>query len=392
MRLRIAFLFPVSFVGGAELSMLEAISRLDKNKYDPLLMLPAKGPLEELSRSYDLESLILPWPKSILSASRNSGFVDALRVARDFLSFSSQLQKTLQQQNSDLLHANGFKADIAAMLHAHMRRDPRVILHLRDILSGKRRTLFRLLSKGCPAQLIANSGSTAAAAGWTKRCHVIYNGIDTDHYSPSTDRSSLRGRLGIGAEEFCIIAAGHIAPLKGYDILIRSLPTLLRSLPDAHVHIFGKSNYGGFMDHERELHKLARERDVSDAITWHGQVDDLLPWYQAADLAVQPSRSEGFGRSAAEAGACALAAIVSDTGGLREVVSDGETGRRISVEDPESLSEAMLRLALNPDERRRMGVNARQRIAELFSVTSQKDALEKLYDKFPPREAHGSSS
>jgi glycosyltransferase involved in cell wall biosynthesis len=95
------------------------------------------------------------------------------------------------------------------------------------------------------------------------------------------------------------------------------------------------------------------------------QVDELLT---GADVFVLPSRSEGQPIALLEAMAHGLAVVVSEVGGIPEVVQDGESGLLVPPDDPEALGAALRRVLSDVDLRGRLGAAARQRVLDRFDL------------------------
>ena len=98
-----------------------------------------------------------------------------------------------------------------------------------------------------------------------------------------------------------------------------------------------------------------------DGVTFLGQVGDVHAVYERNAIVVVPSRGEGFGMVALEAAERGRAAIVTDVGGLPEIVADGETGLVVPPEDAEALAAAIVALARDHERVRRFGEAARAR-------------------------------
>ena len=132
---------------------------------------------------------------------------------------------------------------------------------------------------------------------------------------------------------------GTLRPVKGHEVLLRALPAL-RDL-DFRVIVSGS----GADAHEAYLRALAVELRVADRVDWLGDLDDMVPFYDQADVLCVPSRSEPFGRTVVEAFSRRKPVIGSDTGGIRESISHGRTGLLFPVGDSAELAAALRRLA-----------------------------------------------
>ncbi len=130
-----------------------------------------------------------------------------------------------------------------------------------------------------------------------------------------------------------LFGIGRLVFEKGWHVLIRALAKLRFAYPEARLVLAGVGEY------RSELERNARELDVFDAVTFTGFIADFERngLYASADIAVFPSLYEPFGIVALEAMALRCPVVVSDTGGLREVVSANRTGILVDSDNAESL-------------------------------------------------------
>ncbi|MEX2372929.1 MAG: glycosyltransferase, partial [Dehalococcoidia bacterium] len=199
---------------------------------------------------------------------------------------------------------------------------------------------------------------------------VIPLGVDLDRFEPVDDatRAASRAATGIPAHERVILAIGRIEPLKGLDILIRSL-ALMSDRRDVAVYIIGGDERAA--PEIARLTALAREQGVADAVHFLGARphEDLPAYYHAADIVAMPSFYESFGLVAVEAMASGVPVVASRVGGLASTVVDGRTGYLIAWRCPEPFAEKIELLLANEELRRALGVSARERMAQSYAWT-----------------------
>ena len=188
---------------------------------------------------------------------------------------------------------------------------------------------------------------------------VIANGVDPDIFNPGRRDPSLRGALGIPTNAPLVVSTGRLVGWKGLQVIINALP----DLSGVHYLAIGDG------EARSELEKLAAEKGVADRVHFAGEVSHgtLAPLLACGDVFVQPSiGEEAFGISVVEALASGLPALVSNQGGLREIVEDGIGGRLLPAGDTAAWRVALAE-ALVPEVRRKMGEAGRARVMASFT-------------------------
>ncbi len=159
------------------------------------------------------------------------------------------------------------------------------------------------------------------------RVTVVPPGMDEDRFSPvrQADIQALRQKYGL--REHDVLTLGRMAHNKGYDLLIRALPTLLELVPTARlVAAVGGEDSAQDKAGVATLQELAAELGVADKIEWVQYVADeeLADYYRATAVFSMSSRYEPFGMVAIEAMACGTPAVITVHGGLYELVNFGK--------------------------------------------------------------------
>ncbi len=168
------------------------------------------------------------------------------------------------------------------------------------------------------------------------------------------DGDRFRRTHGILADKPLIVAVGAITHGRGQDVLIRALPRIRRSLPDAHLAIVGEP-------HPRELDReyarnLARLGDalVPGAVTFTGFEEQIEDAYAAASVVVNPARYEAFGRVAFEALLAGQPVVSTSIGAVSELLRDGVDALLVPSERPRALAAAVARVLSDGDLARRL--------------------------------------
>ena len=132
----------------------------------------------------------------------------------------------------------------------------------------------------------------------------------------------------------------------------------------------------------RELEELVENLDIKNLVYFTGRIsyDKISKYHNMVDIAVYPSESESFGVAVIEAGACEKPVIVSNVGGLPEVVENGKTGFVVKYGDINAIVNALERLILDKQLRKNMGKNARKRIMKLYDWKNSVKLMLKIYE------------
>lgn len=239
------------------------------------------------------------------------------------------------------------------------------------------------ITASCPAEaddLVAHYGADPA------RIELVPPGVEHAFFSPG-DQGGARTALGIAGGRPVLLFVGRIQPLKGLDVAVRTLATVIRRHPDAMlVAVGGASGRDGDAE-------VQRVRALVDGLGLAEQVRFVAPqphhalstYYRAADVVVVPSRSESFGLVALEAAACGTPVVAAAVGGLRTLVEDGRTGYLVDGRDPADHAAAVEAVLADPAAASAMGAAAAHRAAGYtWSTTAAR--LRRLYADLTARQ------
>lgn len=177
------------------------------------------------------------------------------------------------------------------------------------------------------------------------------------------------------------IVIGTVKSLEheyGVNYLIKAF----KILSDKHPELPLKLLIVGSGSEELELKRLINKLDLNEKTTFTGRVkhQDIASYYNMISVPVFMSNRESFGVSIIEAGACRKPVVVSDAGGLPEVVDDGVTGFVVPVGDYKTASDAIEKLVLDSKLRSKMGEAARIRVERLYNWDDCVKKMSNIYN------------
>ena len=177
-----------------------------------------------------------------------------------------------------------------------------------------------------------------------EKINVVPNGVNLNKFTGMDRDYTFRRRYAMDNEKI-ILFMGRLVYEKGIQHLIAAMPKVLAGYHDAKLVIAGK---GGMLD---ELKAQADYLGISNKVYFAGYMNgkDVERMYKAADISVFPSTYEPFGIVALEGMLAERPIVVSDAGGLGEIVEHGVTGMKSYCGNPNSIADSILELLFNPE-------------------------------------------
>ncbi len=204
---------------------------------------------------------------------------------------------------------------------------------------------------------------------------MIPNGVNTDVYAQiqNEDLGPFRSKFALPSEEI-VLFVGRLVYEKGVQVLVNAIPKVLDKI-DAKFIIVGN----GYM--KEQLSGLVKNLGISQKVLFTGFVDDdtLRRLQTCANVSVVPSLFEPFGIVALEAMAGRSPVVVSDTGGLAEIVDHDVDGVKVYTGNPDSLAWGIIRVLTDEKNANRLRDNAYKKIQEKYNWVKIAQQTEDIY-------------
>ena len=303
----------------------------------------------------------------------------ALQVVSTDLSMAAAVGPGMN--SAQLLHSHTWYANLAGHLGAMLYDIPHVMtMHSLEALRPWKAEQLGggyTVSSWCERVAAASAAAVVAVSDGMRadimaaypeipaeRIRVIRNGIDTTEYRPDPNTDVLE-RYGIDLARPYVIFVGRITRQKGVPVLLRAASGLI---PEAQLVLLA-----GAADTQEQLAEVTELVDglraTRSGVFW---IPEMLPKHDVIQLLTHatvfaiPSIYEPLGIVNLEAMACGTAVVGSRTGGIPEVVADGETGLLVPAGEPEPLAAALNTLLSDPDRAAAMGQAGRKRAVAEF--------------------------
>ena len=357
-RKRILFLLPSLNGGGAERVVLTLLQHMDRNRFEPILVL-----MEEKGRYLGL----VPEGIEVIDLQASQARYAIFRILRiinekepdTVFTTLAYLNLLIAIFRPFLPSGTRFIARESNTVSVRNKREkyPRLF----DWLYRKVYNRFdRIVAQAnfMKNDLVVNYGID------TERIHVIYNPVDTD----AVIRSTESGIVAFPEGKIKLLAIGKLAYQKGYDLLFESLQYLDTRY---HVTILGEGSWKVRLKNEIE------ERGLAGRIKLAGFSDNPYAWMKKADLLLLPSRYEGLPNVVLEAQAVGLPVVAFDSpGGTGEIVKEGVNGFLVAPFDTRAFAEKVEKAVTYPFDKEQM----RQDTKVAFDVQKVVHRYEKLFD------------
>ena len=373
-------------IGGGQQVLFSMTTRLNPERYRPLVALPPTNPLHDrlveagvrtVDLWFDESNYTMPSvrrPQSVLKSAAS-----IVRVIRDIV-------KLARQEKSDIIHANSAVAGIHALPAAMLLGIPCVVHHHDFNTSTFANKLLKVLMRYPRAGMIFVARVLAEHYGVGKNpsypWRVIYNGVDTAVFRPDPEaRAAFYRELGASPDHFWVGAVGRLERWKGFDILIDAFALVAAKHPNARLVIIGDVVFDHLKDVKTELQDQVKRLGLQDKVVFAGFRADMPTVMAAIDmLAHSPIDREGFPVTLLEAMAAARPIVTVPAGGTVEQVFNGKNGYLVPSRDRKAIAEAISHVIADPALARRLGETGRRLIEERFSVEAQAAQVEQLYD------------
>lgn len=284
-----------------------------------------------------------------------------------------RIKRLIRKINPDILHAHyvGINGIIAAFSNFH----PLILSAWgSDVLIVGKSKIKGFLTRFAlkRADLITCDGENIREAVInfnidSQKIRIIYFGIDTKKY---------RSGLGPKSDSKTVISLRAFEPIYDLETLIKAIPIVLKKIPDVKFIIAGKG------EQKQYLMNLAKSLNVFDSIRLVGQIsNDKMPYLlNLADIYVSTSLSDGgLSSSTAEAMACELPVVITDSGDNKKWINGG--GFVVPVENPEMLAHKIIYLLKNKDEREKFGKINREIIETRHNYYKEMAKMENIYSE-----------
>ena len=372
-RVRVVHIITNLATGGAEAMLYKLLSEMNTDEFDQSVIVLMSEAV------YGPRIRALGIPVQELGMPQGKPNIGSLR----------RLRKLVREFNPDILQGWMYHGNLAALAGKYLGKGrPNVCWNIRQTLYSldKEKKLTRLVIRlggklsNAPDRIIYNSAVSAnqheAESYNAGKRVVIPNGFDTEAFRfDPTERRRIRDELEIRDDMVLIAMVARYHPMKDHQNLIRAAQLVARDKQDVRYVLVGHGSDAKQPALTNEIQRLG----LGSQFHLLGERHDIMSILSASDLLVLPSAwGEGFPNAVGEAMACGLPCVVTDIGDSAAIVA--ECGVVVPPGDSTALAEAIMELVNHSkSERREIGMRARERVENNYSLGEIAREYEQLY-------------
>jgi glycosyltransferase involved in cell wall biosynthesis len=305
---------------------------------------------------------------------------------RNFITQLRRLAHFLKENEIEVIHTHDFYTNIFGMTAAAMAR-VRARIAYKGETDGFRTSMQKRFERGAfrlAHRVIANSDAVRQQlireGVPAEKVVKHYNGLNVERVRvrPDLTRDHALAMLGLPQEparRFVTIVANLQHAVKDHPMFLRAAARVRAMIPDAGFVIAGE---GELMDSMREL---AAQLGLARDVFFIGRCRNIAELLFASDVCALSSTAEGFSNAILEYMAAARPVVVTDVGGAREAVAEGETGYLVPAGNDEQMAAKIILLLREPEHARIMGEQGKQRVINKFSCERHFENTLDLYSE-----------
>ena len=294
----------------------------------------------------------------------------------------------INNENIQIAHFHGFKASIIGCLACMaLKCKTRTIVTVHNFIDNKTAGIFNRLAYNIGIRIIikntdicitvskalARTISSINKLTSGNRIHVVYNGIDTTAFRPVSNTYLYRKNIGYNKEHILIGSVCRLVKGKGLDFLIESIALLKQRGVNAILLIAGDGPY------KETLIDYCKDLNVWSNVRFFGYIHNIQDFYNALDIFVLPTLSEGLGISILEAMAAGKPVIATRVGGVPEIVTNRYNGILIRPADSKAIADALMYYMRNPQDKGLHGIRGQDTIENKFTCHNMIKQTQDIY-------------
>lgn len=370
-KISVLYVHTSSYIGGGNQMFLQLFEQLRNSEFQPISILPGKGPMESQLSKQQIPYVIIPL-NQFLTGRKVTVIWTILLLVKLFWQCKVRLLHTLNSGYYRYIAIAAKISHIPIVYHLQLPTDktslkwefqypPKIVISCSQILSEQFKGILKEL-------------------GIITKVVTVRNAIDVNNIKSPSESDVIKIRRSLQIEHFShiITIVGLVSERKGHRYFLEMAKEVLLIFSYAGFMVVGEDILGNG-EYRREMENYARELGISRNILFTGFREDANEWIAASDLIVLPSLQEGLPISLVEAHACGKPAVATSVDGIPEIVEDGVTGILVPPKDVNALTQAVLKLMNDQSLSKKMGMAGRNKVESFFDISEYSKKIIQIY-------------
>ncbi|SEN88708.1 Glycosyltransferase involved in cell wall bisynthesis [Chitinophaga rupis] len=353
-------------IGGGESHVLDLVATLNRTRFEPVVLAFTDGPMIQALQKMEV-------PVHVIASEK----------AFD-ISVWKQVKRFLQQQQIDMVHVHGTRANTNVLWAARSLQLPLIYtIHgwsfhegLNPMMKRARIAAEKYITRKAQVNICVSEANrqTGLQAFGSFHAEVIRNGVNLQKFDPAVIYPDVRTALGIPADHLVVGYIARMTYQKDPVTMIRAFAAAAQQVKDVTLLMVG----GGEL--KQTAMDTAQALGIADKVVFLDFRQDVPAVLKAMDIYCLPSLWEGFPIGVLEAMAMGKAVIATDVDGTREAVTHEQNGLLVPPANPEALTAAMVRLLQDFYLRKQLQQKAVKTIQTTYNVTGMTRRIENIYE------------
>lgn len=379
---KILYLHAGAELYGADIVLLELLKNLDKNKFEPYVILPCGGPLVDKLKENNIWVDVIEYP---ILRRKYFNPLGIFNYWKNYLRYSKKINDIVNEKEIGIVHTN--TSAVLEGIYIKKRSNLHLVWHIHEIIV-KPKFMHKILS-----YLIARNSDKVITVSnavknhldstgyFKKNIEVIYNGVDNNIFSPKNDSDYIRKEFNIPMDAKIVGMIGRVNAWKGQKDFLKAVEVVLEKHHNVYVMLVG----GVFEGEEwrvDELKEIINNMKNKNRIIFSDYREDTKNIYTLYDIFVLPSTNpDPLPTVVLESMASGKPIVGYRHGGICEMVSEGHNGLLANVGDTNDLADKINKILSDEQLVKTMSINSLNRQINMFSLKSYINNFEKIYEK-----------
>ena len=379
-KIKILFLHTGAELYGADQILLTIVSNLDKNIFEPIVLLPKDGPLVKKLEENHIRYQIMFYP---IIRRKYFNLKGIYHYMKEYFSSCKSLLKFVETEKIDLIHNN--TVAVLEGIYLKKKTNVKLITHVHEMIEHPKliaKFLYQIHLKYCTQMIVVSkavkSYIEAITKHQSKKIVIIHNGINPVSFDESLKEKYYQ-EFGLPRDAKVVAIVGRINAIKGQEHFILAMEKLIQKKNNVYGIIIGDAFQGQEWRMD-ELLKVIHEKKLDDSIKLCGFRKDILQIYQIIDLLVLSSiQYDSFPTVVLEAMSCGIPTVAYRCGGVEEMITQEENGILVEQGNIEELSRSIESFLTNAEKYERAEKEAKRIFNHFFTTNHFIEKISKIY-------------